>query len=339
LKIAIISTSGGGGGYVRMKAYRDFLVSKGHHVTVIQFPGQGYLSKLDFYCQSIRARFQGHEVRLMRKIADKLEKRIKADRYDAVICIETKLSYVLTKELRCLKIFSCESLEADELYFSRRTDDFERIRAFRQLELEILRKSDYVVFPWETTKNYAQKYVWNGNNYVTIKYGCYPQNKTASYFFPVSIVSLGSLWGNWSNKELLSYLTSISPYAIDVYGKFKPEKNYHLNYKGFAPSLDILMSYQFGLNTVSKDLFRRNHHASRVMSYLAYGLPVMSPDWMKFSHELKGVLPYNEDNFLDILEEYTLRDPWEKLSEEAKKQARELDWRITLEPLEKIIEK
>lgn len=322
-----------------MIAYKNFLESKNHYVDIIQFPDQSYVSKIWFYYQSVHARYGGHEIQLMKKIADKLEKRIIAEKYDVVIGVETKLSYVLTRELRCLKIFSCESLEADELYFSKRIDDLNRIRSFREMELEIIMKSDYVLFPWETTEDYTRKYVWNGDNFLTIRYGCYPQSKNASYFFPPSIVSLGNLWGYWTNKELLSYLTRTSPYAIDIYGKTRPERKYHLNYKGFAPSLDILLDYQFGLNTVSKDPFRRDGYSSRIMGYLAYGLPVMSPDWMRFSHELKGVVPYNEDNFLELLEEYVLKDPWEKLSEEARKQARELDWRITLKPLEKIIEK
>jgi hypothetical protein len=75
------------------------------------------------------------------------------------------------------------------------------------------------------------------------------------------------------------------------------------------------------------------------LSYLAYGLPVLSPDWMQYSHELKGCLPYNEYNFVDLVDEYSEKDRWEKLSEDAIEQARELDWRITLKPLEKLIEK
>jgi hypothetical protein len=194
-----------------------------------------------------------------------------------------------------------------------------------------------VIFPWKTTENYTRKYVWNGDNFVTIKYGCYPQNKVASYFYPVSIISLGNVGYYWSNPELLSYLTRISPYVIDIYGKNKPHKKYHLNYRGYASSLDVLKDYQFGLNTASKDNFRRNHHSSRILSYLAYGLPVLSPDWLQFSHELKGVLPFNEDNFLEIIERYSDPDEWAKISKDAYAQALELDWKKVLLPLEKIM--
>jgi hypothetical protein len=278
----------------------------------------------------------------MNKIADLLEDRIRKGNYDVVIGVESLFSYVLTRKLSCLKLFSWESILADELYFemsNNRTIDFERIRRIRSMELEICRASDYVIFPWETTENYVKKYVWDGDNFITIKYGCDPQKKKVSYFFPASIISMGNLNSYWSNKELISYLTQISPYTIDVYGKFKPQKKYGLNYKGFARSLDILNNYQFALNSVSKEIFRRNHHSSRILTYLAYGLPVLSPDWQEFSHDIKGVLPFNEENFIEILEDYSTPDKWEKTSKEAYEQALELDWKKVLIPLDKIIEK
>jgi hypothetical protein len=266
-----------------------------------------------------------------------LEKKIKKGHYDVVISIETPWSYVLTRNLDCLKIFSCESLDTEELYFSKHFGDLERIHNLREMEVEIFQKSDYVIFPWKYTENYVRKYIWNGDNFTTIKYGCYPKEKKASYFFPVSIISLGNVGWYWSNRELLSSLTRISPFIIDVYGNYKPPKKYNINYKGFAKSTDILYNYQFGLNTVSKDIFRCNHYSSKIMTYLAFGLPVLSPDWLKFSHELKGVVHFNEDNFISILEKYSDKEHWEMLSKEAYEQALELDWQKTLAPLEKII--
>jgi hypothetical protein len=73
------------------------------------------------------------------------------------------------------------------------------------------------------------------------------------------------------------------------------------------------------------------------LAYLAYGLPVLSPDWMQLSYELKGCLPYNEDNFIDIIDSHSERHKWERQSKAAIEQARELDWNITLRPLEKIV--
>lgn len=339
LKVLIIGGSGVGGGRGRSIAYRNFLISKGFNVDMVHFPGDDFSSKLWYYYQHGLSLFVGHEARNMRKTADRLERRIKHGHYDVVIGVETWCSYVLTRELGCLKIFSCESLMADELYFSKNYDQLAKIRGLREMELEMFHKADYVVFPWKTTENYVKKYIWNGDNFVTIKYGCYPQNKVASYFFPFSIISLGSSDAYWSNPELISFLTHISPYVIDVYGKNKPAKKYHLNYKGYASSLDILKNYQFGLSTVSKDTFRRKHFSCRILGYLAYGLPVLSAEWMQFPHELKGVLPYNEDNFLEIVDTYSDQDKWTRLSKEAYEQALELDWNKVLLPLEKLLEK
>lgn len=350
MKIAIITptTIGVGrspyaqGGQVRAAAFKNFLESRNHRVDMVSFD-ETYASKIWFYYQCARAYLLDREPepRLMKKVADKLESRIKRGKYDAVIGVESIYSYVLTRELGCLRIFSWESIGADETYFeqcAKKSVDIRRIRRIGEMELEICRKSDYVIFPWETTENYVRKRIWNGDNFVTVKNGCYPQNKTVSYFSPVAIVSLGNLKHHWSNKELLSYLTRISPYVIDVYGIYGPPRKYHLNYKGFAPSLDILKNYQFGLNTVSKDIYRRNHFSSRILGYLAYGLPVLSPDWMKFSYEVKGVLPYNEKNFVEILEEHSYPDKWEKISKEAYAQALELEWRKVLQPLARMIE-
>jgi hypothetical protein len=339
LKIAIIATTLSGGGRVRALAYRNFLQSKNYAVDLLSLD-KTWQPKMWFLYQRAYSHFIGRDPRLMNKIADKLEGIIKGAKYDVVIGVESPLSYVLTRDLGCLKLFSWEAMGADELYFEQcatNTVDLERIRCIRKLELEICKASDYVIFPWETTENYVRKHIWNGDNFVTIRYGCYPQSKPVPYSFPPSIVSVGCLKHHWAGKELLSELTRISPYAIDVYGKDKPETKYRLNYKGFADSLDVFYNYQFGLNTISKDVFRQNHFSSKPLSYIAYGLPVLSPDWMQFSHELRGCLPYNENNFTDLVDKYSEKDNWEKISKDAIEQARELDWAITLRPLEKIV--
>jgi hypothetical protein len=335
--VLIVGPSGVGGGSERVSAYKDFLLSRNYVVNLIHFPGESYSSKLWYYYQFGSARFMGHEKRYMKQIADLLEKKIKKEVYDVVIGVEAQWSYVLTHELPCLKIFSCETLAGDELNFSNKTADIDRVRNLKEMQLEIMKKSDCVVFPWETTENYARQNIWSGNNFFTLKYGCYPKNKFVSYSSPVSIVSLGGLGGYWTNKELLSHLTCISPYKIDVYGHDRPPKKYHINYKGFASTPDVLYKYQFGLNTVTKDPLRRSHFSSRTLGYLAYGLPFLSPDWMQLSHELKGCVPYTEDNFVDLINKYSEKDNWEKLSKDAIDQSRELDWKKTLEPLDGII--
>ncbi len=335
MKILILGASGPGGGGKRAVAFRDFLLSRNHEVNLIQFPGTSFGSKLWNYYESGYSILSGHEVRYMAKLADKLEKKIKKEAYNVVIGIETRWSYVVTRDIDCLKIFCCESLASEELRSLKNIDE-SRIEHLRETEIDMMKKSDYVVFPWGTTENYARKHVWNGNNFITLKYGCYPKSTLASYSYPPSIVSLGGLGGH-ANKDLLSQLTRITPYRLDVYSPDRPPKQYSLNYKGLAPTTDVLRNYQFGLNTLSKDPYRQCHFSSRVLGYLDYGLPVFSPEWMQLSHGIRGCIPYNEDNFINLIEKYSAKEAWEKLSEEAISQARELDWRNTLLPLEELI--
>ena len=326
---------------MRATACKRFLESKNHRVDLVSINEDSF-SKMSFFYQRVKAYLGDKESALMEEIARRVETKLKKGNYEAVIGIESLFSYVLTKNLDCLKVFSWEAMGADEVYFassSSRTSDFEHVRRFREMELEICRCSNYVIFPWETTENYVRKNIYDGPNFLTVRYGCFPKGKPASFFFPPSVVSIGCLGGYWSNTALLSFLTRISPYRLDVYGSPRPHRKYRLKYKGFAPSLDVLYNYQFGLNTVSKDVFRRNHFSSRILTYLAYGLPVLSPEWMQLSYELKGCLPYNEKNFVDLINQYSERNLWEELSREAYAQAHELDWNITLKPLEKIFSK
>lgn len=336
MKIIIVGPNFVGGGLEKVKMLSAFLQSIGHQVVVISLPGQTLEDKAWYYYQRARTHLGSNEERYFKKAADLLEKKIKKIGCDALICVETRLSYVLTRDLNCLKIFSCESL-IDELYFSKDFTDLNVFRKLREMELEIFSKSDYVLFPWETTENYVRKYLWQGNNLVTIRHGCTPSKKRASPFFPPSIITLGSLGFYWSNRELLSDLTRLSPYRIDAYGHYKPPSKFGINFKGYARSMDLLCNYQFGLNTISKDVFRQNHFSSRVLAYLSYGLPVLSPDWMKFSNSLKGVLPYNENNFLEVVEEYSDSEKWARISDAAYQQALELDWHEVLKPLQRII--
>jgi hypothetical protein len=190
LKVLIIGHSRVGGGSGRCNAYRKFLVSRGFNVDTVSIPGERLSSRLWYYYQHGISLFSGNDIRNIRKTADKLEEHIKNGHYGAVIGVETWCSYVLTKDLGCLKIFSCESLMADEFYFSKK-QPLSKIQGLRELELELFKRADYIVFPWRTTEEYVRRHIWNGNNFVTIKYGCYPKSNIASYFFPFSIVSLG----------------------------------------------------------------------------------------------------------------------------------------------------
>ena len=141
LKIAIIATTLSGGGRARALAYKNFLQSKKHTVEILRLD-ETWQPKIWFLYQRAYSHFIGKDSRLMNKIADKLEGIIKAGNYDVVIGVESPLSYVLTRDLGCLKLFSWEAMGADELYFEQcasNTVDLERIRCLRQLENRYLR--------------------------------------------------------------------------------------------------------------------------------------------------------------------------------------------------------
>ncbi len=336
MNVLLVGHSGTGGGKEQIKAYSAFLQAKGYDATALLFPSDSYSSKLWYLFQNARARINKREKDVIEKISQQIKKEIDKNRFDAIICVGTPFAHILSKDLDCLKIFSPQTSGNDELYFSKRLA-IERIKEYKDLEIEIMEKSDFVIFPCESLQNYVKKHVIDGKNFVIVNYGCYPQSRHVSYSFPPAIISMGNLSHYWSNKELLSTLTQTSPYIVDAYGQYRPEKKYAIRYKGYALSLDILYNYQFGLNTVSKDPLRRSDHSSRVLTYLAYGLPVLSPDWMEFSNSLRGCLPFNEDNFTTLIERNSEREDWERLSREAYNQALELDWNKTLKDLDRLL--
>lgn len=86
----------------------------------------------------------GYYTTLKRPVKD-LEARIIRERPDAVICLISAHAYVLTRDLKCLKIFSCPTPFVDELYFGGNFNE-SLYRKLRQLELEIYEKTDYLSF-------------------------------------------------------------------------------------------------------------------------------------------------------------------------------------------------
>lgn len=337
MKIALIGPKGYGGGAVRFRAVETYLLSKNYDVNV-------YYS--NFIMESIFNKIMRHlnKTKLNEQIINNLEKEIKRKRFDVIIAIENM--DILLKDFNSLKIFFCEAPAADEYYFALAHGhrfayglSLEDIKELRKKEIEVFEKSDYVVFPWECYETYIRRYIYNEKNLLTIRFGCEPQEKTVSYFFPPSIVYLGALERYWNNMDLLSHLTSSTPYIIDVYGKPEPNSKYNLRYKGYSPSLDVFYNYQFGLNTVSKEILRRNAFSSKILSYLAYGLPCLFPEWQIFPHELGGCIPYNEDNFWEIVEKYSEKDEWQRLSKEAIAQAEDLRWDKVLKPLIELIKR
>ena len=259
---------------------------------------------------------------------------------DAVIAVEQ--GEILLHDLGgARKIFYANAPTGHEAYFqlAKRPGpfDWEAYRTACQKEIEYYQASDVVIFCWNTHAEYVKRYVYQGSNVVLHPglgwYGCKPQARRAQYSYPPFIAYLGAITAYWNNAELLSRLSRDSLYAIHCYSPTAPPVGLGLHYQGFAKSLDILCNYQFGLHTATSDLVRRYGFASKVMTYLSYGLPTFSPEWQLLSHQLRGVIPYNEESFSALLEDAVEPARWQELADMAYEQAQELEWSRVLEPL------
>jgi hypothetical protein len=278
-------------------------------------------------------------VKQMQKWADVIERDIiDKGHYDLVICESFLHAYVFTRDLGCQTLFDCPTPYVDELEASNEYDR-DQIGMLRDIEREIYEGSTYVAFHWRTYKDFVSKYVYDGNNLITLDWGCHPKENRAMFDARPKVVYIGYLGGYWINKELLSKLSNRAPSMIDVYGLPRPEKRYGLNYLGYAEDTDVLNRYQFGLITISKDRLRREGFSAKHLEYLSYGLPVLVPDWRENLELIKGSVPYNEVDFLDMVELYSDEEQWNRMSDTAYEQAKGLDWDITLKGLEDIVGK
>jgi hypothetical protein len=266
--------------------------------------------------------------------ANILENRIKILKPDVVICESESDSYVLTKDLDCLKILDSPSPWVDELFYS---GDISKLahRHLRKIEIEIYKKSDYVAFHWDNYTNYVKKYVYDSNNFFILNWGCKPKNLKAKFNKKPKIVYLGKLDGYWNDIELLSRLSKL--YDIDVYGAPKPPTNLQINYKGYAPSTDVLANYQFGVITLSKDKLRAHSFSSKQLEYMSYGLPVLTPEWRSDPRLKNYSILYNEENFLQKINEFSSKEKWQKMSNSCYNQSKKWNWDNVLKPLDKII--
>lgn len=259
---------------------------------------------------------------------------------DVIIAVEQ--GQILMHDLgKARKIFYANAPTGHEVYFQFATSpqpfDLEAYQKACAKEIDYYRASDVVIFCWNTHVDYVEKHVYQGRNIVRHPglgwYGCDPQSQRARYNYPPLIAHIGAVTAHWNNVELLQKLARDIPYAVNFYGKYPIPTELRLRYQGFAKSLDVLDQYQFGLHSATKDLVRRYGFASKLMTYLSYGLPSFSPEWQLVSHQLGGVIPYNEGNFSDLLENAAKPAHWQELADMAYEQAQELEWRKVLQPL------
>lgn len=209
-------------------------------------------------------------------------------------------------------------------------------------ELEYYQASDAVIFCWNTHAEYVRRYVYQGDNIVLHPglgwYGCEPQPRRAAFGYPPFLVYMGATAAYWNNADLLAQLASQISYALHVYSPTAPPSQLELSYQGFAKSTDVLCCYQFGVHTATREELRCYGFASKVTTYLSYGLPVFSPEWQIMTGQLQGVIAYNETNFVEQLEKHLEPSAWQARADAAFAQAQELEWSKVLAPLSQIIQ-
>jgi hypothetical protein len=360
-RVVVICSLDGFANSVRPVEIKKYLEKDGHTVTLINTSQSaktkrkdsiysiilsgvnkttGYLLLLctKKYIKSIFSPLHYFYLILKMKIrAHKLYALLKDIHFDVIICENTYDSFVFTKIINRIKILDLPSPLADEIYYSNQLSNY-FYKKFNSFLNNIYIKADYLSFHWNSYTNYVRRNSYSGKNTFEMNWGCNPKKEIdrARYNKNVKIVFLGKLSGEWVNKPLLSNLTKLYG-KIDVYGAPCPEKVYGLNYKGYAPSLDVIKNYQFGLITISKDKLRKNSFSSKHLEYLSYGLPVLTPDWRK-DPLLKDVsIYYNESNFLDVINIFSQKYKWKTMSNKCHEKAKAWEWEKALNPLKNVI--
>ena len=341
IKVLIVCSLDGYANSVRPREIEKFLKKNNYDVKLLNtFNGNKNIIKSNI--KNIIKRFIPKIIKSRKLIFDvvnkakKLEKQILIEKPDVVICESGMDSYVLTKNLNCLKILDAASPWIDELYYGGMILK-KHFEILRKIELEIYKKSDYLTFHWENYTKYVKKNIYDGKNIFIMNWGCIPKSKKAKYSHPPKIIFMGYLKGYWNNLPLLSKLSK--KYDIDVYGGPIPDSSLGLNYKGYAPSTDILSEYQFGLITITKDELRKSSFSSKHLEYMSYGLPVLTPNWRQDDLLEEFSIKYDEDNFISQIEKYSSPKNWKMMSDKCYKQSKKWKWENQLKPLLKILNK
>jgi len=260
----------------------------------------------------------------------------KINTYDVLICQIADVAPVLTYDFSGLKICDLPTPWVEELKFSNQYSKF-YISKLKKWENHFLDSSDHITYGWYSYVEYAKKYLYKGKKYFISNWGCDANEASASYMKSPRIVFVGYLSGYWANLPLLSFLTKICPYQIDVYGTPEPPKNLGLHYKGYLKDTSVLKNYQFGLLTISKDRLRKKGWSFKQMDYISYGLPILMPSWRRDPVFKDVCIYFSKKNFLKKINEYTDEYKWTAVSRKAKKLSADYQWKTTMKPLVEII--
>jgi hypothetical protein len=244
-------------------------------------------------------------------------------------------SFVLHRRVAGTQILDLPVPFAEERYFAGDLDEkgFDRLH---HLEAEIYRSADHLSFHWHTYSEFVQEHKYTGTNWLALSYGTTVKSVRATHAHEPRIVFLGLLRGEWVNLPLLERLCALYP-AIDVYGGPEPTGGLRRNYRGYAPSLDVLADYQFGLTTISDDPLRRRSFSSKHLEYISYGLPVLTPAWRQDELLEPSSIYFTEETFVDQIVATNRPDTWKSMSDSSLDLAATLTWERALRPLGAIV--
>ena len=346
LEHAGASTSATG---VRGRAIASFLRGRGHTVDFVG-PSADEMRALARSRVGLRARvarrLSGRRAlsHMWDLVADAIEPRVRAGRYDVVIARSQDVAGVLARGIPGRAIYDLANIGFLEEYhaWGSNLDDVED--SFDR-EMRVFESASFILSPHQLLTNYFMHHFASrpdiNAKIRAVRLGAEPATRTARYSSPPRIVYAGSYY-YIQDPYLLSELSRISPVPIDCYGFRDPNRRFlpsPLAYKGYRQTTDFLADYQFGLITVSRDALRQHSPSTKFPYYFAHGLPVLFPAWMKEGFEYSMcALPYTEATFAAVVEAASDATRWNEMSAAASALGRELSWSNVLQPLVKIVD-
>lgn len=329
---------------VRARAIKSYLEREGHQVEILS-PSAEKVEEFQRSRYSLSARLKR---RLFRRktlphlwdfLADQLEPQIERGRYDVVIGRGQEMAYALTRSFDSIKILDMPNICFLEKYYVW-GPNLDEVDETYDKEMRIFDSADYIFCHHELLTQYLiQQFDRDGSlskKALTVRMGSEPSSRRARFASPPRIVYAGSYY-YIQDPYMLAFLSKISPYPIDCFGPTNPNRPFLpavLNYKGYAPEMDFLADYQFGLITISRDILRQNSPSTKFAYYFACGLPVLFPEWMKEGYTYPDcAIAYNEENFVERVQAAMERERWQRMSDSALDVASELTWDKVLKPL------
>jgi hypothetical protein len=365
-KIIIIGHLDGFANSVRPEAIKKFLEKNGYSVRLFDDNHPSFLRAKEAYKiiarrqakkKSLSAYYQKYPfIEDREAFAETLLFYLQKDRFDALICSSHASPYIFNKNINALTIYDCPApipFELKEGYEFTKKAELPRnsplnfyaqfypgyIRELKRRELEIYKKVDCLCFHWQNYADYLKQHFYHGHNIRIVNWGCSPRRKRAQWASNPKILFVGNLGAYWINKKALSSLTQKSPYRIDCYGKPRPEKYYHLNYKSYLANMGVLNQYQFGLVALTYSRLKKFGFSAKVLEYVSYGLPALLPKWHTIKPAVGGCIYYDTSNFVSQVEACRDRKIWKKKSDAAYDYAQRHSWDRTLQPLLRILNK